>query len=177
MEPRAQFNQLQSASSIEPSPAAQHDQPAEREGFEPSVQLNAIRRFSKPVPSATRPSLQMAAPACQKHTGERDLRDALHPNHLRDTIQLSAPAEEEGFEPPELALGGFQDRCLRPLGHSSRRSQRQEAQYRDHHSLVKYDLRESGGVSILASLPAHDVRTKPRGPMTSGYPMRSTPPI
>src|SRR6185295_18138697 len=28
-------------------------------------------------------------------------------------------AEEEGFEPPELALGGFQDRCLRPLGHSS----------------------------------------------------------
>jgi hypothetical protein len=28
-------------------------------------------------------------------------------------------AEEEGFEPPELALGGFQDRCLQPLGHSS----------------------------------------------------------
>lgn len=27
-------------------------------------------------------------------------------------------AEEEGFEPPELSLGGFQDRCLRPLGHS-----------------------------------------------------------
>ena len=46
-------------------------------------------------------------------------------NHLRDTIQLSSqPAEEEGFEPPELALGGFQDRCLRPLGHSSRQSQR-----------------------------------------------------
>ena len=34
-------------------------------------------------------------------------------------------AEEEGFEPPELALGGFQDRCLRPLGHSSRPTQRQ----------------------------------------------------
>src|SRR4029453_19417986 len=31
----------------------------------------------------------------------------------------SSLAEEEGFEPPELALGGFQDRCLRPLGHSS----------------------------------------------------------
>ena len=28
-------------------------------------------------------------------------------------------AEEEGFEPPELALNGFQDRRLRPLGHSS----------------------------------------------------------
>jgi hypothetical protein len=27
--------------------------------------------------------------------------------------------EEEGFEPPELAFGGFQDRCLKPLGHSS----------------------------------------------------------
>ncbi len=43
-------------------------------------------------------------------------------DHLRDTIQLSdikSSAEEEGFEPPELALGGFQNRCLRPLGHSS----------------------------------------------------------
>src|SRR5262245_54399731 len=32
---------------------------AEREGFEPSVQVNPIRRLSKPVPSATRPSLPM----------------------------------------------------------------------------------------------------------------------
>ena len=28
-------------------------------------------------------------------------------------------AEEEGFEPPELSLNGFQDRRLKPLGHSS----------------------------------------------------------
>src|ERR1700753_3799805 len=55
---------------------------AEREGFEPSVQENPIRRFSKPVPSATRPSLQMAVPACQTRTtpnekqGGRALRNA-----------------------------------------------------------------------------------------------------
>src|SRR5689334_11915068 len=35
---------------------------AEREGFEPSVQENPIRRFSKPVPSATRPSLHDGLP-------------------------------------------------------------------------------------------------------------------
>ena len=28
-------------------------------------------------------------------------------------------AEEEGFEPPELSFNGFQDRRLKPLGHSS----------------------------------------------------------
>jgi hypothetical protein len=28
-------------------------------------------------------------------------------------------AEREGFEPPELALNGFQDRRLKPLGHLS----------------------------------------------------------
>src|SRR4029078_5147986 len=110
---------------------------AEREGFEPSVQENPIRRFSKPVTSATQPSLQWPAKAHKKTPGlakrtnragapkGKSKRGAPCPGPLRDTIRLpSQPAEEEGFEPPELALGGFQDRCLRPLGHSSRRSQR-----------------------------------------------------
>ncbi len=35
-------------------------------------------------------------------------------------------AEEVGFEPTELALNGFQDRRLRPLGHSSTHSCKQE---------------------------------------------------
>jgi hypothetical protein len=30
---------------------------AEREGFEPSVEVLPLRRFSKPLPSATRPPL------------------------------------------------------------------------------------------------------------------------
>src|SRR4029079_10716197 len=95
---------------------------AEREGFEPSVQENPIRRFSKPVPSATRPSLHRPA----KTVLEMDaIRTRPSHDHLRDTIRLSSVAEEEGFEPPELSLGGFQDRCLRPLGHSSRPTQRQ----------------------------------------------------
>ena len=57
---------------------------------------------------------------------------------LRD-YSVIKPAEEEGFEPPELALGGFQDRCLRPLGHSSREALKQRGQYRDRQSLVKRD--------------------------------------
>ena len=32
---------------------------AEREGFEPSVEILSLRRFSKPLPSATRPPLQV----------------------------------------------------------------------------------------------------------------------
>ncbi len=33
-------------------------------------------------------------------------------------------AEREGFEPPELALNGFQDRRLKPLGHLSEKIQK-----------------------------------------------------
>ena len=32
---------------------------AEREGFEPSVEILSLRRFSKPLPSATRPPLRI----------------------------------------------------------------------------------------------------------------------
>lgn len=51
-------------------------------------------------------------------TPNRNLESLLLP---KKTIQLSKYrlAEEEGFEPPVLSYGGFQDRCLRPLGHSS----------------------------------------------------------
>jgi hypothetical protein len=28
-------------------------------------------------------------------------------------------AEVEGFEPPDLSINGFQDRRLKPLGHTS----------------------------------------------------------
>ncbi len=35
------------------------NQLAETEGFEPSVRLYTVRRFSKPVPSATRPRLRI----------------------------------------------------------------------------------------------------------------------
>ncbi len=33
---------------------------AEREGFEPSVEILSLRRFSKPLPSATRPPLHIS---------------------------------------------------------------------------------------------------------------------
>ena len=64
-------------------------------------------------------------------------------------IRLSAGAEEEeGFEPPELALGGFQDRCLRPLGHSSRQTRRQGRIYRDRIWVVKEELGLSGARAL-----------------------------
>ena len=66
---------------------------AEREGFEPSVALHYTR---------------------------------LAGEHHRPLGHLSAitifnfkMAEEVGFEPTELAFNGFQDRRLKPLGHSS----------------------------------------------------------
>src|SRR6476659_6358777 len=76
---------------------------AEREGFEPSIQF-PVCRLSKAVPSASRPPLP-----------NEDF-----PSSSRITLFDCQPsAEEEGFEPPGLSSSGFQDRRLKPLGHSS----------------------------------------------------------
>jgi hypothetical protein len=64
---------------------------AEREGFEPSVEVSPHTRLAGERLQPTRPS-------------------------LRVTIDL---AEGVGFEPTELSLNGFQDRRLKPLGHPS----------------------------------------------------------
>ena len=32
---------------------------------------------------------------------------------------MAVEKETEGFEPSDLAIGGFQDHCLQPLGHVS----------------------------------------------------------
>jgi hypothetical protein len=45
--------------------------------------------------------------------------------------------EEEGFEPPVLSHNGFQDRRLKPLGHSSKFGGKSEPEYKDRTSLVK----------------------------------------
>ncbi len=44
------------------------DREAERAGFEPAVGLIALRRFSKPLPSATRPPLQRSRSVPRSHT-------------------------------------------------------------------------------------------------------------
>ncbi len=64
---------------------------AEREGFEPSVESNPHTRL-----------------AGEHH---RPL------GHL--STHFSILAEEVGFEPTVLSYNGFQDRRLKPLGHSS----------------------------------------------------------
>ena len=38
---------------------------------------------------------------------------------LYEVITLLNLAEEVGFEPTDLSINGFQDRRLKPLGHSS----------------------------------------------------------
>lgn len=73
---------------------------AEREGFEPSVELQTPHSLSRRAPSASRSPLRPSV--CQPR---RRLRGRM--------------AEAVGFEPTELSPGGFQDRCLRPLGHAS----------------------------------------------------------
>lgn len=40
---------------------------AEREGFEPSVEILSLRRFSKPLPSATRPPLHVTTVGIGPH--------------------------------------------------------------------------------------------------------------
>ena len=45
---------------------------AEREGFEPSVEILSLRRFSKPLPSATRPPLHITINGLRRiHGGKR----------------------------------------------------------------------------------------------------------
>ena len=45
---------------------------AEREGFEPSVEILSLRRFSKPLPSATRPPLHVTINGLLRiHSGKR----------------------------------------------------------------------------------------------------------
>jgi hypothetical protein len=54
---------------------------AEREGFEPSVEILSLRRFSKPLPSATRPPLHVTIVGIGPHPQRklspgRDITDA-----------------------------------------------------------------------------------------------------
>ncbi len=109
---------------------------AERAGFEPAVPFLTVHSLSKRAPSASRSSLhRRAVPG--RGNQPRLLRlpcvcssvisPVLSARSCRCWFGLGAgilagvvmPAEEEGFEPPALSCCGFQDRCLRPLGHSS----------------------------------------------------------
>ena len=83
---------------------------AEREGFEPSIPVSQYTRLAGERLRPTRPSLRKslfymlrstcASNICEKYT----------------CLNL---AEEVGFEPTVLSHNGFQDRRLKPLGHSS----------------------------------------------------------
>src|ERR1700731_665784 len=59
---------------------------AERGGFEPPVELLTLKRFSKPPPSATRPSLRLP----------RIIPEALH-SLLREPNSMRVP---DRFDPP-----------------------------------------------------------------------------
>jgi hypothetical protein len=66
---------------------------AEREGFEPSVEVSPHTRLAGEHLQPTRSSLRIVRP---------------------ETV-----AEGVGFEPTNLSVCGFQDRRLKPLGHPS----------------------------------------------------------
>ena len=119
------------------------------------------------MPSATRPSLQRPTPtpADLPNSGRGRAQATSRPMTTCVThYSIVMPtAEEEGFEPPELALGGFQDRCLQPLGHSSRTSPEAVRQYRDRRSLVKYD-RETSTSRVPSRGWREDQTTTPAAP-------------
>jgi hypothetical protein len=79
---------------------------AEREGFEPSVEVSPYTRLAGERLQPTRPSL-------------RDSTRPLKNCHFSKVSLLFFLAEGVGFEPTELSLNGFQDRRLKPLGHPS----------------------------------------------------------
>ncbi len=60
-------------------------------------------------------------------------------------------AEEVGFEPTELSLNGFQDRRLRPLGHSSTHSCKQEEPFVPFQKKAVNIMLHLGLVSLLRS--------------------------
>ena len=70
---------------------------AESEGFEPSVELLVLHSLSRRAPSA----YSVSSPRF---------------------VCAYLLAEEVGFEPTVLSHNGFQDRRLKPLGHSSLKS-------------------------------------------------------
>lgn len=107
---------------------------AETEGFEPSIELLTLYTLSRRAPSATRPCLHKELTNCRgvrapaRGSGRPPrllfttfgaLRRTALPRRTMSRFSREPSTEEEGFEPPRLASGGFQDRCLQPLGHSS----------------------------------------------------------
>ena len=83
------------------------DYVAEREGFEPSVEILSLRRFSKPLPSATRPPLranrlQGIMPAMRAGT-------VVLSDHRRRGVILHQPqgtAQESASHPRRIREGG-----------------------------------------------------------------------
>ena len=103
---------------------------AEREGFEPSVEVSPHTRLAGERLQPTRPSLRYsfsgfvnrrcAGPLAPAFSGTPGASTAaLRINRPGDA--LTKLAEGVGFEPTELSLNGFQDRRLKPLGHPSRK--------------------------------------------------------
>ncbi len=77
--------------------------PAEREGFEPSIPV----RYTPLAGERLQP------------LGHLSLPSSSYSPVKEPAVETTVGTEEVGFEPTKLALAGFQDRCLRPLGHSS----------------------------------------------------------
>ena len=83
---------------------------AEREGFEPSVRVYPVHSLSRRAPSAdsaTSPYLLFF------------LFYRPESGFQAEAFGYEDLAEEVGFEPTVLSHNGFQDRRLKPLGHSS----------------------------------------------------------
>ena len=103
---------------------------AEREGFEPSVEVLPLRRFSKPLPSATRPPLHWsqlyAASGTVMQTGQNV--DGLHLWHniaaiLSQDAQKGRSARSQRVKRRRVRFGtlslfAMRERCWQPFSAS-----------------------------------------------------------
>src|SRR5882672_2735213 len=73
--------------------------------------------------------------------GECQFLRSFNIQHSTLNIEHSSLAEEVGFEPtvPVTRYGGFQDRCLKPLGHSSGMQHRLQIVFQRFAAVMNFD--------------------------------------
>jgi hypothetical protein len=87
---------------------------AEREGFEPSEEVSPLTRLAG---EHLRPLGHLSGRAYLKLMANPG--PCSHKVYPIQNTWVKQMAEGVGFEPTDLPVCGFQDRCLKPLGHPS----------------------------------------------------------
>ena len=80
---------------------------AERGGFEPPVPINMVRRFSKPLPSATQPSLRVCA-QLRSDVAEKDTIGSVFCQGINRSMRgLALESIIVPFSINDVSVGGY----------------------------------------------------------------------